>query len=199
MGWALWAALGVGAYLVSSSSTKSSRGKPVDPAILALIRAEADRQQVPRAIALAFAAVESGFNPQAEGDLNWPTKNPDADGYGAMYRQHVLNQVRLAQNPALHDPYAWHSYGLYQLLAPYHVPAHMHPRELLRPSLNAEIGIRYIATLLRQAGGDPAKARLAYVGCGLDGKRCSETTRATVLAAFAAAYEHWNALEGASS
>jgi soluble lytic murein transglycosylase-like protein len=189
--WALLAALGVGAYLVSSSSTKSSRGgKPVDPAILALIRGEADRQHVPRAIALAFAAVESGFNPHAEGDLNWPTKKD-----GTLYRQHVLEQARLARNPARDDPAAWHSYGLFQLLAPYHVPAHLHPRELLRPSLNAEIGIRYIAKLLGQAGGDPAKARLAYVGCGLDGKRCSATIRDTVLAAFAAAYEHWNALE----
>lgn len=107
----------------------------------------------------------------------------------------MLEQVRLAHNPARLDPSAWHSYGLYQLLAPYHVPAHMHPREMLRTSLNAEIGIRFIATLLRQANGDPAKARLAYVGCGLDGKRCSEQTRAAVLAAFAAAYEHWNALE----
>lgn len=191
MGWALWAALGIGAYLVSSSSTKSSRGgKPVDPAILALIRAEADRQNVPRAVALAFAAVESAFNPQAEGDLNWPTKQG-----GALYREHVIETARLAHNPARSDPSVWHSYGLYQLLAAYHVPAHMHPRELLRPSLNAEIGIRYIATLLRQANGDVGKARLAYVGCGLDGKRCSEQTRATVLAAFAAAYEHWSALE----
>jgi soluble lytic murein transglycosylase-like protein len=191
MSWALWAALGIGAYLVSSSSTKSSRGgKPVDPAIIALIRAEADRQHVPRAIALAFAAVESAFNPQAEGDLNWPTKRD-----GALYREHVLEQVRLMHNPARNDPAAWHSYGLYQLLAPYHVPAHLHPRELLRPGLNAEIGIRFIASLLKQAGGDPAKARLAYVGCGLDGRRCSEGTRENVLAAFATAYEHWNAVE----
>ncbi len=144
--------------------------------VVALIRREAAAQGVPPAIALAFADIESRLNPNAEGDLNWHERDN-----GARYKKHVLANKRLAKNPARLEPQAWHSYGLFQLLAPWHVDADEHPRSLLDPSVNARKGVAAIKQALKQAKGDPYGARLAYVGCGVDGSACDAETARDVL------------------
>lgn len=139
-----------------------------------LVRNAALAAHVEPSIALAFAECESNFNPRAEGDLQWPYKREP------LYRELVLENPRFRDNPWRADPTKWHSYGLFQLLAPYHVKSHEDPRRLLDPTTNAVRGCAYIARLLEQTKGDVYAARLAYIGCGPDGSRCS--TEAVALA-----------------
>lgn len=152
----------------ASTSDTSTTTTPQQAAMRELIARTADRLGVPRKAALAFAWLESRFNPRAEGDLKWHERKG-----GELYRKLVLESPRLKDNPARLEPEAWHSYGLFQMLAPHHVPAHMHPRELLSPELNAELGVRFIKGCLKRTGGDVEAARLLYAGCGADGKLCS--------------------------
>lgn len=139
--------------------------------VVTLIERQAKAQGVPPTLALAFADIESRLNPDAEGDITWHERED-----GARYRKHVLGNKRLASNPALLEAPAWHSYGLFQLLAPWHVDADQHPRSLLNAEVNAQKGVAAIKRALKQAKGDPYGARLAYVGCGVDGSSCDAKT-----------------------
>lgn len=179
IGWAATSQAGA----MSSSSTKPDRSER--ERMIALIRRIARELGVPAAVALAFAEVESRFNPRAEGDLQWAAKRPE------LYARLVRDHPAFADNPARLEPAAWHSYGLYQLLAPYHAQATEHPRVLLDPELNARRGIGYLRRLLRQTNNDVAAARLAYIGCGPDGSRCSDQVTTEALQRFAPIYQRW--------
>ena len=149
--------------------------------VLEIIDRAAAKHGVPVNVARAFAWVESKLRPLAQGDEQWATKRPE------KYRQLVLDNPKMAHNPAREDPSAWRSYGLFGLLAAYHARPDEHPRVLLDPEINADRGVATIARLLRQHGGDAVAARLAYVGCGADGSRCSAAYSAEVRARFLAA------------
>lgn len=162
------------AAIVAMSTTKkrptvqSSSSNVDNPAIVRVIREAADRHQVPRQVALAFAWCESRLNPNAQGDLDWHEKRG-----GSLYQSMVRDAAKFEHNPARYEPAAWHSYGLFQLLAPYHVKPSEHPRVLLNPAINADRGCAEIRRLLTKARGDVRSARLAYVGCGYGGTLCA--------------------------
>ena len=156
---------------------------------IAIIRAEAQRQGVPAPIALAFAEAESNFNAAAAGDLGWASKRPE------LYRQIVLDNPAMAQNPARTDPRAWHSYGLFQLLAPYHTRPTEHPKVLYDPTINAHRGIAFIRGLLRKHSDDLVQTRLAYAGA----LRASQAEQDRVLARFARIYQRWAETDGANA
>jgi hypothetical protein len=162
--------------------------KPPMPEVLSFIRSAAIKHKVSPVVALAFADIESGLNPRAEGDLGWAARKG-----GSLYRKHVLNNPRLAQNPALHDTSAWHSYGLYQLMAAHHVGAKEHPTELLDARVNADRGVAFIAKLMTRAQGDTRRARLAYVGCGIDGQLCNQEDVDKISARLREALAKWEA------
>jgi len=149
--------------------------------VIAIILQAAEKHRVPADVALAFAWCESKFVATAEGDLNWAVR----DG-GKRYERNVLRQKRLTYNPARCEPEAWHSYGLFQLLACYHVGEREHPSALLDPERNAEIGCKFIRSLLNRTGGDPEAARLLFVGLPLEGAS-TEGDRAKVLGNLRAA------------
>lgn len=151
-----------------------------------LIREAADRHGVSRRIALAFAWCESRFNPAAEGDLVWHERHA-----GALYRKHVLHNPRLQSNPARLEPEVWHSYGLFQLLAPYHVLPLEHPRVLLDPVINADRGTAAIATHLERANGEVLAARFSYVGGGVAGSLLSPPQRQIVRESLQRALEQF--------
>lgn len=187
--WPWLLAAGLGAVVVMS--TRSTRRKPaIDRALrermIALVRRVARELGVPAAVALAFADVESGFNPAEQGDLKWPEKKPE------LFRKLVLDKG----GPYAGDPSLWHSYGLFQLLAPYHVLVGEHPHVLLDPELNARRGIAAIKRLLKTTGGNAEAARLAYIGCGVDGARCADDVTAAALARFRPALSKWLNAEG---
>lgn len=138
---------------------REPRDESQHAAVVQIMREAADRHAVPRRVALAFAWVESKHNPDCEGDLAWHQR----DG-GERYRRLVLQNPRFRNNPARLVPEAWHSYGLFQLLACYHVRFDEHPRVLLDAELNAERACVYLARLLEATHGDPLRARLLYVG-----------------------------------
>ncbi len=154
-------------------------------AIAEIIAAEAHAQGVPPRLALAFADHESRLDPLAEGDRQWPYR----DG-GALYRRHVLERPELAHNPWRTDPSVWHSYGLFQLLAPFHVQAHEHPHVLLDPRINAQRGIATIRRYLGQAAGNLYDTRRRYVGCGPDA-RCAPETLERIDHAWQASLQKW--------
>lgn len=149
--------------------------------MIAIIVEAADRHRVPRHVALAFAWCESRFDPRAAGDMGWHER----DG-GKLYVTRVVQQLRLRENPARSDPKAWHSYGLFQLLACFHVRPAEHPEVLYDPHVNADRGCAFIAQLLRRTGGDVEAARLRYVGLPLEGPN-TEHARQRVLTKLRAA------------
>jgi hypothetical protein len=152
------------------------------PEIRALIEHEAAIQGVPASVALVFAELESGFNPRAYGDRDWARKRPQ------KWRE---LRERMPQNPAIDDPDAWGSYGLFGLLAVYHVQPNEHPHVLWDPSLNARRGVAAVKHALERAGSDVRAARLLYVGCGLDGSLCSAERVAQVDSRLRAAARRW--------
>lgn len=154
-----------------------------------VVRAVAERLGVEPAIALAFAELESGFNAHAAGDLDWATRR------AAKYRELVLDAPKFARNPKRTDPSVWHSYGLFGLLAPYHIGPDEDPEVLWDPVVNAERGVQAIKRLLVRTNGDVAAARLAYVGCGSKGQKCSDEYSQRVLERLAEVYGRWAALE----
>jgi soluble lytic murein transglycosylase-like protein len=155
--------------------------------IIAIILQAAEKHRVPPEVALAFAWCESKFIPTAEGDLGWAAR----DG-GKRYERNVLNAHRLRANPGRDDPDCWHSYGLFQLLACYHVADQEHPRALLDAERNAEVACRFIRGLLNRTGGDAEAARLLYVGLPLHGES-SAAERAKVLGNLRVALERFRA------
>jgi len=165
---AVFAALAAAALTNRRDTTMRASSTP-DPKVLQTVREAADRHNVPRQVALAFAFCESRLNPNAEGDLEWHEKRG-----GSLYTSLVRDAVKFEHNPARLVPAAWHSYGLFQLLAPYHVKPMEHPRVLLNPAVNADRGCAEIRRLLTRAKGDVRSARLAYVGCGFGGTLCAK-------------------------
>jgi hypothetical protein len=133
--------------LRSDASKREEYDRMVD-----IIRREARAQGVPEAVALAMAWVESKLDPNEEGDLYWHENETRFDN--------VVPQG----HPWRWKRDAWHSYGLFQLLAPYHVKSNEAPAVLLDPIVNAHRGIKQIAKLWRRHDGDLDAMRLAYVG-----------------------------------
>ena len=131
------------------------------PEVLALITHEAHAAGIDPRLAIAFAELESGLDPFAMGDGNWATRNNSE-----KYQRHVLANPRLAKNPWRTVPGLWRSYGLFQLLAPFHVLDNEHPQVLLDPQLNAHRGVRAVRSALEESGGNLYLARRRYVGCG---------------------------------
>ena len=126
----------------------------------ALITKIAKQLGVPVNVALAFAWLESRFNPNAEGDLQWAVKSPE------IYQEIVLNSEKFKNNPWRNDKLRWHSYGLFQLLAPYIIQANEDPKILLDPTINATRGIQKLKNLLTKHNGDAYKARIDFAGAG---------------------------------
>lgn len=124
----------------------------------ALITRIARAWGVPVQVALAFAWLESRFDPRADGDEQWAQKRPE------KYRELVLDAPRFADNPWRTDAARWHSYGLFQLLAPYHTLPTEDPWALYDPEINAERAMKTLANLLARHDGDPIKARLDFAG-----------------------------------
>lgn len=152
--------------------------KPVvdENAIRVIISQAAERHDVPRQVAFAFAWVESRMQPDAEGDLKWHEKRD-----GTLYERHVRANPKFQFNPWRDTPERWHSYGLFQLLACYHTLAHEDPRALLVPSTNADRALREISRLLRVTRGDVQAARLAYTGAGYQGTNVTAAVKAQTL------------------
>lgn len=185
----LWALAGL-LLLAAAASNRSNvdekpqpKSTPKRDAMIALVRAEANRQGVPPPIALAMAEAESNFNPEAAGDLHWADKRP------ALYQTLVLEG--LPQNPMRLDRSAWHSYGLFQLLAPHHVRATENPAVLYDPQVNAQRGVAYLKGLMRKHGDDVAQVRLAFAGA-LGAK---PDVQEKVLTRFAQIYQRWHDLD----
>lgn len=162
--------------VIESAATKGMRD---------LITRVARQQGVPVRVALAFAWIESKLQPQLEGDKRWPFKKPQ------KYRELVLDAPRFKDNPWRTDASRWHSYGLFQLLAPYHTLPTEDPRALLNPQVNAERGIAQIKRLLAKHNGNVQAARLAYIGCGPDGEQCSDVDEANALRKLEQALERF--------
>ena len=150
--------------------------------VRAIIEREAWRRRVHPRAALLFAELESGFNPHAYGASDWASTHPD--------EWHALRR-RMPCNLAIDDPTAWGRYGLFGLLAAYHVYPDEHPRVLSDPAVNAARGIPLLKRTLDSAGGDVRSARRFYVGCGLDGSLCSAERLAELDARLTAAARRW--------
>lgn len=133
------------------------RPSTLTPDLRAILDRAAQLAGVDARILYALAEVESGFNPLAEGDRDWPNRSDH-------YKRFVLENKSLSTNPARNDPSAWHSYGLFQLLAPYHVTAKQHPKELLDPKLNAAKAALFVRRILGQTNGDLWAMRKRYIG-----------------------------------
>lgn len=180
--WGLAALLLLGLAMKSTPKSRPKVSAEERARMVELVRKEARRQGVAEPIALAFAEVETDFNPRAEGDLNWAQKKRP------KYLELVLNNPKMAKNPARLDAAAWHSYGLFQLLAPYHVRPSEHPRKLLDPSVNAVRALAHIKGLLRKHGNDLAAVRLAYTGAA----GAPQAEQDEVLKRFAPIYQRWH-------
>lgn len=182
----MWPVLGAGllllGLLMSTDRKKPATDYSAREPMIKLVREEARRQGVAEPTALAFAEAESGFNPAAAGDLYWADKRPE------LYEKLVLNNPLMAANPARLDRRAWHSYGLFQLLAPHHVRSSEHPNVLYDPKLNAQRGIAYIKALLKKHDNDIAQARLAYAGA----LNANAGEQERVLTRFARIYQAWH-------
>lgn len=147
----LIAALAMGGARRKRTSMKPGPKPDAHAEIRELIRAAARRNGVPERLALAIARAESGFNPRAAGDLKWWE---DAARF---------ERVVPKSNPFRTQRPLWHSYGLFQLLAPYHVVGPEDPRVLFDPGINADRGTAFLARLVKRYG-DWDRVRLAYVG-----------------------------------
>lgn len=153
--------------------------------MIALIRSTARAAGLPEEIALATAEVESNFNPDARGDLQWHARRG-----GELYRKNVLNNPRLAANPARLQPERWISFGLFQLLSPHYVLPHEPPEALADPEVNTERGVRLLKRLYTLYDGDTDKIRVHY---GAGSLNVSDATRATLLGRFRKSLAKWKA------
>jgi hypothetical protein len=170
--------------VTDNSDTKPEKVSAQRRKMIDLITREARAQGVDPVLALAIAETESGFNPAAKGDARWS----ELDG-GKRYREHVLDNPKFAANPARTSPKEWFSYGLFQLLAPYHVGPSEHPRVLWDPAINAARGVAVLKQLMRKHGGDVAQVRLAYAGA----LKLEPAAQELVLRRFATNYRNWEA------
>lgn len=162
--------------------------------IQTLIATEADRQGLPRSWALAFADLESQFNPEAIGDRDWPSR-PCRAGRGC-YEEDVLGNPVYEDNPNRERRAAWVSYGLFQLLSPFALERAIRqqlvspdapPEALLDVDINVQLGVASIKNLFEATGGDFVEARFRAAGCA--DRQCD---RAEVIASRAAgAMDDW--------
>lgn len=151
--------------LMTKAKANTAKAEPGERArIEAAIRAEAARQGVPAHVALATAWVESRMNPHAEGDLRWHENE-----------SRFIERVP-ASSPFRADRKLWHAYGLFQLLAPYHVRGNESPLVLLDVPTNVERGVKRLRELLAVSK-DLDEVRLRYVG----GMRLSPERQAPIL------------------
>ena len=123
-----------------------------------IIIAEAKRQGVPVRVALTFAWLESKFNEKAAGDLDWAKNKPD------KYKEFVLDNPNLRAHPLRNKKEVWHSYGLFQLLAPHVIKGTEDQASLYDARKNAQIGVGKLKALLKTHDGDVNKVRLAFAG-----------------------------------
>jgi hypothetical protein len=176
-----WASAALGVLLLALREEDSMRSTTNQQARMAeLIRAEARRQGVDENVALAFAEVESGLDPNAVGDENWASK------HDRLYRE-LVKEGPLASNPYANDRKLWRSYGLFQLLAPYHVQGAEDPRILLNPTVNARRGIGHIRRLGVRTQQDWNKARLLYTGA----TKSARAKQDQIVQRFERAMEKW--------
>ena len=152
------------------------------PHIRMLIERAAYGQHVHPRAALLFAELESGFNPFAYTASDWADAHP---GHWQALRR------RMPRNPAIDNPAAWGKYGLFGLLAAYHVRPTEHPHVLWNAAVNATRGIAAVRLALERARGDMRTARLLYLGCGADGSLCSPAHVAQIDARLIDAAERW--------
>jgi hypothetical protein len=127
--------------------------------IRALITASARKHGVPPEIALAFAWLESKFDPNAKGDLTWHLWEN-----GKRYQENVLQNPKFVNNPYKNQAELWHSYGLFQLLAPHFLSGNENPQILYDPEINTDRAMVKIANSLKKANGSVVHARLIYAG-----------------------------------
>lgn len=158
LGWAYLQARKQGNLSMPSKATSGPMDPKFAPMRLAIENA-AKKHNVPLKYALAFAWLESRFNPRAKGDLKWHQWDD-----GARYKKFVLNNPTFANNPFRNTPEVWHSYGLFQLLAPHFLLGHENPAILFYPEINADRGVKKIANSLKTAKGDIGEARVIYAG-----------------------------------
>jgi murein DD-endopeptidase MepM/ murein hydrolase activator NlpD len=112
-------------------------------------------------VALAFCEIESHFNPNSvphKTDLWYKKKG------GSLYRKLVQNSTKFSNNPYKDKQELWVSYGLFHLLAVYHISGQEDPRILFDPEINATRAIAKIAEDLAIYNNDPEAVRLVYVG-----------------------------------
>lgn len=147
-----------------SSSKRDPKAEAYRDLMRAMIRVEARQQGVPELLALATARVESGFDHKAEGDRSWPNNRARYD------------RVISRESPYYDRPELWHSYGLFQLLAPYHTPIGQDPRDLLDPPTNIQRGVAKLKDLLSRHP-DWNDVRLAYKGIRRDNPKAAEVIR----------------------
>jgi Transglycosylase SLT domain len=152
---------------------------PGNAEIRALIVNECLAQNVRPSIGLAFAYVESRFHPTAEGDKNWHLREA-----GRKYDELVRDAPAFADNPARLEPWKWHSYGLFQLLAPYHVGRLEDPVVLLDPAINTRRGVAAIKRFLKRCDGDPIRARILYTGASGKPEAVQQEIRTRITAAL---------------
>ena len=145
------------------SKTRPGPSPSTVSAMESLIRRTARRHGVPEPIALATAWLESRMNPDAEGDLLW---HLDEDRFERV----VPNDFSWRWQRDL-----WHSYGLFQLLAPYHVARSENPTVLLDPEINANRAMVALKRLIKRHKGDVNAVRLAYTN--QDAKRNTDPVR----------------------
>lgn len=145
--------------------------------MVSIIKREAAAQGVPEPVALAMAWVESGMNPHADGDLDWHERTTLFDNVVPHYHPFRWNRK------------LWHSYGLFQLLAPYHVGPKESPEILYDPEVNAQRGIRYIKKLWNRHKGNLDAIRLAYTG--ISPSKINEPGSQKVLARWYAALKRY--------
>jgi soluble lytic murein transglycosylase-like protein len=167
--------VGVGLLFILGKSAR-----PPASEVQSLIAAEADRQGVSRAWALAWAEQESTFDPTIVGDPNLARR---------WQHQAAADQAYFG-NAALEDQSLWVSYGLYQLPAVFwlkKVDPSADPRVLLDPALNARLGVGMLKTLIARTGGDYAQARFIAAGCA--DRNCDRAD--TIASRAAAAAQEW--------
>lgn len=156
----LWGLGGLaGVYVMGQLSMTTGPMAEKHRLMRGLIISTAKRLGVNPRYALAYAWLESKFNPFADGDKDWAKWDN-----GARYQKNVLDNPKFAKNPARNKPELWHSYGLFQLLAPYYVGETEDPSILYSPTINAERGIKRMAASIKKANGSIMQARIEYAG-----------------------------------
>lgn len=141
---------------MSRAIARTTVPRPGTQEIATLISQEAKRQGVPPWVALTFAEIKSGLNPLICGDRDRAARHP---------KQWEALRERTPDNPGIAEPDLWGAYGLFQLLAAYHLLPNEHPTVLFDANINARRGIAAIASALRKTGGDVVQARRLSV-CG---------------------------------